>query len=204
MRDRRKSLIAGQVCGSNGGTRNRRRTSGRRIRIRIKKRIKKPRAAKIKTLDRQPLRMRRRRLRRSLQCHHSLTRRRPCRALALCGVVVAHVSAIMSSGSLAVTVARHLANQTRPQPRLLRAVWDPTRRSHIPIPILILSPTLTPPLTRNLNLSLTTTTTTITIIITTTIIGNRQDSFLQSRRPRRSPSPIGNLLPLLRLQALHP
>ena len=126
MNDRRKSLIAGQVCGSNDVTANPRGTSGKRRRTkrrtekrrrrkrRRKIKRKKPRA-KIKTPDLQLLGMRRRRLRCSLRCRHSLTRRRQCRALARCGVVVAHVLASMSSGSLGLTVARRSAKRMRPQ-----------------------------------------------------------------------------------------
>jgi hypothetical protein len=119
--DRRKSLIASQVCGLNGGTPNWRETSEKRR----KRRRKIPRGSKIRTWDRQRLGMRQRQLRRSLRHRHSLTRCRLCWALARYGVVVAHALATMSSGSLvALTVARRLAKQTglRPRPRLLRAV----------------------------------------------------------------------------------
>jgi hypothetical protein len=117
-----------------------------------------------------------RQLRRSLRCRHSPMRRRPYRAQARYGVVVAHVLVTTSSGFPQRTAPRRLAKWTPRLPR--QAHCHLARHPHTLIIIIIII------------IIITTTTTTVTTITTNTS-RNYQDSSQRSLPPHR----ISTLIP---------
>ncbi|KAH9958956.1 hypothetical protein BC827DRAFT_532861 [Russula dissimulans] len=163
----RKSLIANQVCGSDGGASNRQRTTGKRRRRKIPRAKTKSQAQllRMQLWPRHHMRLR------PLQCLLNLMERLPCQAQVPYGVVVAHVLTTASSILPRRTAAQHLVKQMPRQPH-----WHPALHPRILTTTLIT----------------TITTTTITIIIT---MNHRFQRSLQPHTFRPTECPLPRLPP---------